>query len=105
MADNPIIPVIFETFIPPQVLGDQVIPYRLQEEPYLRQQMMQKIEKGIQQFGSIERFMEAFLSELEEKRSAAEYAVRSFQMRRLQMEFLERHYKENCTPKVEGLDI
>lgn len=98
------IPVVFETSIPPQQIDRDVIPYKIEEQPFLRHSMMQKIQGGIKQFGSIEKFIEAFRHELEEKRMAAEYAVQSFEMRRLQMEFLEKYYLESYTKPVEGLD-
>ena len=98
------IPVIFETAIPPQNVNNEMISYNLEEQPFLRHSMMQKITGGIKQFGSIEKFIEAFRSELEEKRMAAEYAVLSFEMRRLQMEFIEKYYLESYTKPIEGLD-
>ena len=100
-----IIPVIFETFIPPVFLPDgKSIPYELEKEPWLRHQMNQKIETNRVQFGSVERFLEVFQNELTQFRDQAERAVRTYEMRKRQMDYIRTWYEANGVKPVKGLD-
>jgi len=78
-------------------------PYDLELEP-MRSLMIEKIEKNIVQFGSLERWHETFQSELLEKRVEAERAVKIWWMREKQMQFLEKWMRDNSSLKVKGLD-
>ena len=103
--DKKSIPIEFKTFIPPVFLPDSTsIPYDLENEPWLRQQMTQKIESNRQQFGTVEKFVEAFQNELTNFRNQAEQAVRTYEMRRRQMEFIRNWYDANAVKPVKGLD-
>ena len=98
------IPVSLETFIPPAPGPDgQLYRYDL-DLPHLRAAMNEKIQNNVNHFGSIERFLAQFSQELIEKRDAAEAAVRTYHMRRIQMEYLSQWVKANSTIKDPALD-
>jgi hypothetical protein len=105
MSQDLFLNIRFETTIPPSPGPDgEMFPFDIENVPHLRTAMVQKIEANIKQFGSVEKFVEQFHRELVEKFDVAETAVRTYEMRRIQMEFIKKWIQENSTVKDKNLD-